>query len=145
MESSDPTESPHASTVNKGKKGWSTLTDANLKASRSRDSSESERDKILNPPLPSGGAKSSAHSRSPSENCWIAAKTHVVSNVFYNALPQMLTSITAIIFQPKQEEVVSACTSLLMTVEQRLYDENNAAALCPPTTVRDQCSLAFWF
>lgn len=54
---SDATESPHASPVNKGKKGWSTRTDANLKASRSRDSSESERDKILKPPLPSGGAK----------------------------------------------------------------------------------------
>lgn len=54
---SDTTESPHASPVNKGKKGWSTRTDANLKASRSRDSSESERDKILKPPLPSGGAK----------------------------------------------------------------------------------------
>lgn len=54
---SDATESPHASPSNKGKKGWSTRTDANLKASRSRDSSESESEKIPKPPLPSGGAK----------------------------------------------------------------------------------------
>ncbi|KAG2337646.1 hypothetical protein BDR05DRAFT_952445 [Suillus weaverae] len=39
------------------------------------------------------------------------------------------------IFQPKQEEVVSACTSLLMTLEQRLSDENDAAVLCPLTTL----------
>ncbi|KAG2754402.1 hypothetical protein P692DRAFT_201928868 [Suillus brevipes Sb2] len=39
-----------------------------------------------------------------------------------------------IIFHPKQEEVVSACTSLFMTLEQRLSDGNNIAALCPPTT-----------
>ncbi|KIK32329.1 hypothetical protein CY34DRAFT_759190, partial [Suillus luteus UH-Slu-Lm8-n1] len=47
----------------------------------------------------------------------------------------------AIIFPPKKEEVVSACTSLYMTLEQRLSDENNIAVLCPPTTVRDQCNL----
>ncbi|KAG2737956.1 hypothetical protein P692DRAFT_20760182 [Suillus brevipes Sb2] len=47
-----------------------------------------------------------------------------------------------IIFLPKQEEVISACTSLFMTLEQRLSDGNNTAALCHPTTVRDQCSLA---
>ncbi|KAG2746740.1 hypothetical protein P692DRAFT_20739406 [Suillus brevipes Sb2] len=46
-----------------------------------------------------------------------------------------------IIFPPKQEEVVSACTSLLMTLEQRLSDEIDIAVLCPPTTVRDQCNL----
>ncbi|KAG1783413.1 CHAT domain-containing protein [Suillus placidus] len=40
-----------------------------------------------------------------------------------------------IIFQPKQEEVVSACTSLLMTLEQRLSDKNDAAVLCPLTTL----------
>ncbi|KAG1779400.1 CHAT domain-containing protein [Suillus placidus] len=39
-----------------------------------------------------------------------------------------------IIFPPKQEEVVSACTSLLMTLEQRLSDENDAAVLCPLST-----------
>ncbi|KAG2080608.1 hypothetical protein BD769DRAFT_1684865 [Suillus cothurnatus] len=54
---SDATESPHGSPSNKGKKGWSTRTDANLKASRSRNSSDSEPDKILKPPPPSGGAK----------------------------------------------------------------------------------------
>ncbi|KAG1727986.1 CHAT domain-containing protein [Suillus lakei] len=36
------------------------------------------------------------------------------------------------IFQPKQQEVASPCTSLLMTVEQRLSD---AAVLCPLTTL----------
>ncbi|KAG1782278.1 CHAT domain-containing protein [Suillus placidus] len=41
----------------------------------------------------------------------------------------------SIIFPPKQEEVVSACTSLLMTLEQRLSDENDAAVLCPLTTL----------
>ncbi|KAG1726133.1 TPR-like protein [Suillus lakei] len=40
-----------------------------------------------------------------------------------------------IIFQPKQEEVVSPCTSLFVTVEQRLSDENDAAVLCPLTTL----------
>lgn len=54
---SDATESPHGSPSNKGKKGWSTRTDANLKASRSRNSSDSEPDKILKPPPPLGGAK----------------------------------------------------------------------------------------
>jgi hypothetical protein len=54
-----------------------------------------------------------------------------------------------ILFQPKQGEVVSPCTSLFMTLEQRLSDENDAAVLCPVTTVSDQCSLAlsensFW-
>ncbi|KAG1841252.1 hypothetical protein F4604DRAFT_1690386 [Suillus subluteus] len=68
--------------------------------------------------------KSSAHLRSPSENYWIAVKSHI-----------MLTSITAIIFQPKQGEVVSVCTSLLMTVEHRLSEENNAAVLLPITTL----------
>ncbi|KAG1741307.1 TPR-like protein [Suillus lakei] len=36
-----------------------------------------------------------------------------------------------IIFQPKQQEVASPCTSLFMTVEQRLFDENDATVLCP--------------
>ncbi|KAG1736966.1 TPR-like protein [Suillus lakei] len=40
-----------------------------------------------------------------------------------------------IVFQPKQEEVVSPCTSLFVTVEQRLSDENDAAVLCPLTTL----------
>ncbi|KAG2750404.1 hypothetical protein P692DRAFT_20655970, partial [Suillus brevipes Sb2] len=40
-----------------------------------------------------------------------------------------------ILFQPKQEEVVSACTSLFMTLEKRLSDENNAALLYPLTTL----------
>ncbi|KAG2141387.1 CHAT domain-containing protein [Suillus bovinus] len=40
-----------------------------------------------------------------------------------------------IIFQPMHEEVVSACTSLFMTVEQRLSDENDAAVLHPLTTL----------
>ncbi|KAG2123238.1 hypothetical protein DEU56DRAFT_830470 [Suillus clintonianus] len=56
----DAAESPRAGTSNegkKGKKGWSTRTDANLKASRSQDSLESEPNKVLKPPLPSGGAK----------------------------------------------------------------------------------------
>ncbi|KAG2747171.1 hypothetical protein P692DRAFT_201606729 [Suillus brevipes Sb2] len=35
-----------------------------------------------------------------------------------------------IIFQPKQGEVVSPCTSLFMTLEQRLPDEQDAAVLC---------------
>ncbi|KAG1783385.1 CHAT domain-containing protein [Suillus placidus] len=39
-----------------------------------------------------------------------------------------------IIFQPKQEEVVSSCTSLVVTVERR-SDENGAAVLCPLTTL----------
>ncbi|KAG2336891.1 hypothetical protein BDR05DRAFT_1005489 [Suillus weaverae] len=38
-----------------------------------------------------------------------------------------------IIFQPKQEEVVSSCTSLVVRVERR-SDENGAAVLCPLTT-----------
>ncbi|KAG1840297.1 CHAT domain-containing protein [Suillus subalutaceus] len=77
--------------------------------------------------------KPSVHSRSQSENYWIAAKNHI-----------MLTSIIAIIFQPKQEEVVSACTSLFITLEQQLFDENNAAVLCPLTTLtsRDMDALA---
>ncbi|KAG1805632.1 CHAT domain-containing protein [Suillus variegatus] len=45
----------------------------------------------------------------------------------------MLTSITAIVFQPKQEEVLSSCTSLSMTVEQRLSDQIDAGVLCPFT------------
>ncbi|KAG1726151.1 CHAT domain-containing protein [Suillus lakei] len=40
-----------------------------------------------------------------------------------------------IAFQPKQGEVVSPCTSMLMTVEQRHDDENNAAVLCPLATL----------
>ncbi|KAG1722063.1 CHAT domain-containing protein [Suillus lakei] len=40
-----------------------------------------------------------------------------------------------IVFQPKQEEVVSPCTSLFVTVEQRFSDENDAAVLCPLTTL----------
>ncbi|KAG2151666.1 CHAT domain-containing protein [Suillus bovinus] len=49
-----------------------------------------------------------------------------------------------IIFQPKQGEVVSACTSLFMTVEQRLSNQNDAGVLCPlPTlTSRDVDTLA---
>ncbi|KAG2160197.1 CHAT domain-containing protein [Suillus bovinus] len=49
-----------------------------------------------------------------------------------------------IIFEPKEEEVVSACTSLFMTVEQRLPDQNDTAGLCPLTTVTsgDMDSLA---
>ncbi|KAG1725972.1 hypothetical protein EDB19DRAFT_1833592 [Suillus lakei] len=39
------------------------------------------------------------------------------------------------LFQPKQEEVISPCTSLFVTVEQRLSDENDAAVLCPLTTL----------
>ncbi|KAG2147833.1 CHAT domain-containing protein [Suillus bovinus] len=35
-----------------------------------------------------------------------------------------------IIFQPKQREVISACTSLFMRVEQQLSDPNEAAFLC---------------
>ncbi|KAG1765238.1 hypothetical protein EDD22DRAFT_412302 [Suillus occidentalis] len=48
-----------------------------------------------------------------------------------------------IIFQPEQGEVVSPCTSLLMTLEQQLSDEKDVAALCSLTTVSDKCSLAF--
>ncbi|KAG1765047.1 CHAT domain-containing protein [Suillus placidus] len=49
-----------------------------------------------------------------------------------------------IIFQPKQEEVVSACSSLLITLEQRLSGENDAAVLGPLTTLtsRDPDALA---
>ncbi|KAG2746772.1 hypothetical protein P692DRAFT_201621352 [Suillus brevipes Sb2] len=39
-----------------------------------------------------------------------------------------------IIFPPKQGAVISACTSLFITLEQRLSDGNNTEALCPPTT-----------
>ncbi|KAG1717232.1 hypothetical protein EDB19DRAFT_1923712 [Suillus lakei] len=39
------------------------------------------------------------------------------------------------IFQPKQQEVASPCTSLFMAVEQRLSAENDAAVLCPLTTL----------
>ncbi|KIK31629.1 hypothetical protein CY34DRAFT_32622, partial [Suillus luteus UH-Slu-Lm8-n1] len=38
-------------------------------------------------------------------------------------------------FQPKQGEVVSPCTSLSITLEQRLSDENNIAVPCPPTAL----------
>ncbi|KAG2151620.1 CHAT domain-containing protein [Suillus bovinus] len=50
----------------------------------------------------------------------------------------------SIIFESKEEEVVSACTSLFMSVEQRLPDQNDIAGLCPLTTVtsRDMDSLA---
>ncbi|KAG1797172.1 hypothetical protein EV424DRAFT_513535 [Suillus variegatus] len=49
-----------------------------------------------------------------------------------------------IIFQPKQGEVVSSCTSLFMRVEQQLSDQNDAAVLCPLTTLasRDMNALA---
>ncbi|KAG1753384.1 CHAT domain-containing protein [Suillus lakei] len=40
-----------------------------------------------------------------------------------------------IIFQFKQEKVVSSCTALFMTVEQRRSDGNEAAVLCPLTTL----------
>ncbi|KAG2156443.1 TPR-like protein [Suillus bovinus] len=40
-----------------------------------------------------------------------------------------------IIFQPKQEEVVSACDSLSMIVERQLSDQTDAAVLCPLTTL----------
>ncbi|KAG1805615.1 CHAT domain-containing protein [Suillus variegatus] len=40
-----------------------------------------------------------------------------------------------IMLQPKQEDVVSACTSLFMTVEQRLSDQNDGGVLCPLTTL----------
>ncbi|KAG2066684.1 hypothetical protein BDR04DRAFT_1121026 [Suillus decipiens] len=40
-----------------------------------------------------------------------------------------------IVFQPKLGDVVSPCTSLFMTLEQRLLDENDVSVLCPPTTV----------
>ncbi|KAG1859774.1 hypothetical protein F4604DRAFT_1930502 [Suillus subluteus] len=40
-----------------------------------------------------------------------------------------------ILFQPKQGEVVSPCTSLFMTLEQRLSDENDTTVLCPVTTL----------
>ncbi|KAG1886812.1 CHAT domain-containing protein [Suillus fuscotomentosus] len=76
---------------------------------------------------------SSVHSRSQSENYWIAAKGLI-----------MLTSITAIMFQPKQEDIVSACTSLFMMVEQRLSDQNDGGVLCSLTTAtsRDMDGLA---
>ncbi|KAG1800343.1 CHAT domain-containing protein [Suillus plorans] len=49
-----------------------------------------------------------------------------------------------IIFQPKQDEVVSACTSLFMRVEQQLCDRNEAAVLrlLIPVTCRDMEALA---
>ncbi|KAG1786712.1 uncharacterized protein HD556DRAFT_1505337 [Suillus plorans] len=40
-----------------------------------------------------------------------------------------------IVFQPKQEDVVSACTSLFMTVKQRLSDQNDGGVLCSLTTL----------
>ncbi|KAG1842269.1 hypothetical protein DFJ58DRAFT_732128 [Suillus subalutaceus] len=40
-----------------------------------------------------------------------------------------------IIFQPKQGEVVSPCTSLFVTVEQQLSDQNKITVLCPLTTL----------
>ncbi|KAG2137132.1 uncharacterized protein EDB93DRAFT_768142 [Suillus bovinus] len=50
----------------------------------------------------------------------------------------------SIIFQPKQEEVVSACTSLFITVEQQISDQDDVAVLSPlinPTS-RDMDELA---
>ncbi|KAG1799048.1 CHAT domain-containing protein [Suillus plorans] len=49
-----------------------------------------------------------------------------------------------LIFQPKQGEAVSPCTSLLMTLEQRLSDQKDIAVLCPRTTFtsRDMDALA---
>ncbi|KAG2116370.1 TPR-like protein [Suillus cothurnatus] len=49
-----------------------------------------------------------------------------------------------IIFQPKQGEVVSPCTSLFMTLEQQLSVENDAAVICPITilTSSDMGALA---
>ncbi|KAG1795999.1 uncharacterized protein HD556DRAFT_1535572 [Suillus plorans] len=49
-----------------------------------------------------------------------------------------------IMFQPKQEDVVSACTSLFMTVEQRLPDQNDGGVLCSFITLtsRDMDGLA---
>ncbi|KAG1805634.1 CHAT domain-containing protein [Suillus variegatus] len=49
-----------------------------------------------------------------------------------------------IIFQPKQEEVVSACTSLLITVGQQFSDQNDAGVICTLTTLtsRDMDALA---
>ncbi|KAG1857354.1 hypothetical protein DFJ58DRAFT_840648 [Suillus subalutaceus] len=55
--------------------------------------------------------KSSARLRSPSENYWIAVKSHI-----------MLTSITAIIFQPKQGEVVSTFLLPITTLTFRDMD-----------------------
>ncbi|KAG2751843.1 hypothetical protein P692DRAFT_201853098 [Suillus brevipes Sb2] len=40
-----------------------------------------------------------------------------------------------IVFQPEQGEVVSPCTSLFMTLEQRLPDEKDAAVLCSLNTL----------
>ncbi|KIK42653.1 hypothetical protein CY34DRAFT_12255 [Suillus luteus UH-Slu-Lm8-n1] len=40
-----------------------------------------------------------------------------------------------IVFQPMQGEVVSPCTSLFMTLEQRLSDEKDVAILCSLTTL----------
>ncbi|KAG1820882.1 uncharacterized protein BJ212DRAFT_1297375 [Suillus subaureus] len=49
-------------------------------------------------------------------------------------------NLHSIIFQPKQGEVVSSCTSLFMTLEQQLSDEHNTTVLCPLTTCRMQNS-----
>lgn len=56
VEWSDTTGSLHAGASSKGKKGWPTRTDANLKASGPQDSSESEPE-TLKPRQPSRGAK----------------------------------------------------------------------------------------
>ncbi|KAG1799585.1 TPR-like protein [Suillus variegatus] len=50
----------------------------------------------------------------------------------------------SIIFQQKQEDIISACTSLFIAVEQRLSDQNDGGVLCPPTTLtsRDMDALA---
>jgi hypothetical protein len=55
----------------------------------------------------------------------------------------MLINITAIIFQPDQGEVVSWCASLLILVEQRRSDENDALVLRPHTAVSDHCGLVY--
>ncbi|KAG2746612.1 hypothetical protein P692DRAFT_20739009, partial [Suillus brevipes Sb2] len=48
-----------------------------------------------------------------------------------------------IIFQPKQGEVVSPCTSLFVVLEQRLSDETDVAVACSLTTVSDQYNPIF--
>lgn len=55
--STDTTASSPVSRGRNGKKDWYTRTDANLKASRSQESSDSEPDMVLKAPLSSGGAK----------------------------------------------------------------------------------------
>ncbi|KAG1831506.1 hypothetical protein EV424DRAFT_1571485 [Suillus variegatus] len=59
-------------------------------------------------------------------------------------LPDRSERSHPIVFQPKQEDVVSACTSLFMTVKQRLSDQNDGGVLCSLTTLtsRDMDGLA---